>query len=162
MGSRWEAFSRKRFRWRVTSSRSSRSLGRRALASSTVKSLGKEGSTPEDSALAAHCKAVGEHAGETGLPDLGLGRLYVVLDEPVGDVPALSENVGGEGIPVAGLADRARVHQVGAIGAQIEGIGLDHGAVRRRGHRLDVGVAEKRSEERRVGKECRSRWSPYH
>src|SRR3712207_6596060 len=23
-------------------------------------------------------------------------------------------------------------------------------------------VAEKRSEERRVGKECRSRWSPYH
>ena len=24
------------------------------------------------------------------------------------------------------------------------------------------GVDEKRSEERRVGKECRSRWSPYH
>ena len=23
-------------------------------------------------------------------------------------------------------------------------------------------IAEKRSEERRVGKECRSRWSPYH
>ena len=23
-------------------------------------------------------------------------------------------------------------------------------------------AAEKRSEERRVGKECRSRWSPYH
>ena len=26
----------------------------------------------------------------------------------------------------------------------------------------DVFVAEARSEERRVGKECRSRWSPYH
>src|SRR2546426_8282397 len=26
----------------------------------------------------------------------------------------------------------------------------------------DVGRAEARSEERRVGKECRSRWSPYH
>ena len=25
-----------------------------------------------------------------------------------------------------------------------------------------IAVAEKRSEERRVGKECRSRWSPYH
>ena len=25
-----------------------------------------------------------------------------------------------------------------------------------------VGVAGTRSEERRVGKECRSRWSPYH
>ena len=24
------------------------------------------------------------------------------------------------------------------------------------------GLAEQRSEERRVGKECRSRWSPYH
>ena len=24
------------------------------------------------------------------------------------------------------------------------------------------GVTDKRSEERRVGKECRSRWSPYH
>src|SRR5574343_1003988 len=27
---------------------------------------------------------------------------------------------------------------------------------------MSVGVAGKRSEERRVGKECRSRWSPYH
>ena len=26
----------------------------------------------------------------------------------------------------------------------------------------EVGVEERRSEERRVGKECRSRWSPYH
>src|SRR2546429_8443569 len=25
-----------------------------------------------------------------------------------------------------------------------------------------IGAAERRSEERRVGKECRSRWSPYH
>ena len=28
--------------------------------------------------------------------------------------------------------------------------------------RLKTGVMEIRSEERRVGKECRSRWSPYH
>src|SRR3712207_9162490 len=28
---------------------------------------------------------------------------------------------------------------------------------------MDIdGLGEKRSEERRVGKECRSRWSPYH
>ena len=25
-----------------------------------------------------------------------------------------------------------------------------------------IGAGENRSEERRVGKECRSRWSPYH
>ena len=27
---------------------------------------------------------------------------------------------------------------------------------------LDAGEKSSRSEERRVGKECRSRWSPYH
>ena len=27
---------------------------------------------------------------------------------------------------------------------------------------MDPGVVSMRSEERRVGKECRSRWSPYH
>src|SRR5256885_1907859 len=31
-----------------------------------------------------------------------------------------------------------------------------------RGHLGQLGVAPGRSEERRVGKECRSRWSPYH
>ena len=30
------------------------------------------------------------------------------------------------------------------------------------GHMLSIALTEKRSEERRVGKECRSRWSPYH
>src|SRR2546425_10604994 len=30
------------------------------------------------------------------------------------------------------------------------------------GERRGLGEAYKRSEERRVGKECRSRWSPYH
>ena len=27
---------------------------------------------------------------------------------------------------------------------------------------FDSGITSQRSEERRVGKECRSRWSPYH
>ena len=27
---------------------------------------------------------------------------------------------------------------------------------------LNISTVDKRSEERRVGKECRSRWSPYH
>ena len=27
---------------------------------------------------------------------------------------------------------------------------------------LEEGIIDSRSEERRVGKECRSRWSPYH
>ena len=29
-------------------------------------------------------------------------------------------------------------------------------------HKEDLDGSEMRSEERRVGKECRSRWSPYH
>ena len=29
-------------------------------------------------------------------------------------------------------------------------------------HAMGGALGEKRSEERRVGKECRSRWSPYH
>ena len=46
----------------------------------------------------------------------------------------------------------------------VEGIGLaamDDGAALRVGDRWLV-VTTDRSEERRVGKECRSRWSPYH
>ena len=31
-----------------------------------------------------------------------------------------------------------------------------------KGFSLDVRLKGQRSEERRVGKECRSRWSPYH
>ena len=30
------------------------------------------------------------------------------------------------------------------------------------GQQISVAAANSRSEERRVGKECRSRWSPYH
>src|SRR2546426_6161520 len=41
-----------------------------------------------------------------------------------------------------------------------EGLGLPRAGTRRDQRRLRL-LAE-RSEERRVGKECRSRWSPYH
>src|SRR5256886_11761346 len=37
-----------------------------------------------------------------------------------------------------------------------------HGGLRRDFCKLKVLAQENRSEERRVGKECRSRWSPYH
>ena len=47
------------------------------------------------------------------------------------------------------MVDKAKVEE--AIKLLLEGIGED---VNREGLQ--------RSEERRVGKECRSRWSPYH
>ena len=41
--------------------------------------------------------------------------------------------------------------------------GITRNAVIGKVHRLGLsGRAKARSEERRVGKECRSRWSPYH
>src|SRR3712207_9068471 len=40
--------------------------------------------------------------------------------------------------------------------------GLDPAEVRRRNFHEPFDEPKTRSEERRVGKECRSRWSPYH
>ena len=37
-----------------------------------------------------------------------------------------------------------------------------HGAENVAFVRMEAGTNAERSEERRVGKECRSRWSPYH
>ena len=39
---------------------------------------------------------------------------------------------------------------------------LSKGLCRKNQRILDIGTGTGRSEERRVGKECRSRWSPYH
>src|SRR2546430_8754363 len=41
-------------------------------------------------------------------------------------------------------------------------VGLEVGCGAGRHAALTASVAKQRSEERRVGKECRSRWSPYH
>src|SRR3989454_8232674 len=55
--------------------------------------------------------------------------------------------LGDQDDDLALVADRERVHRVGEVRAQ---------------ERRDALALEQRSEERRVGKECRSRWSPYH
>src|SRR3712207_9110819 len=57
--------------------------------------------------------------------------------------------------------DGPRVRAVGRVVLEQEGERL---GVRQvvDGHPLDVRAPGLRSEERRVGKECRSRWSPYH
>src|SRR3712207_9232339 len=39
---------------------------------------------------------------------------------------------------------------------------VDAGRLGRLGREWTIGEKTQRSEERRVGKECRSRWSPYH
>src|SRR2546430_13637217 len=53
--------------------------------------------------------------------------------------------------PVRSLTVAALLHCAGSLGARSYETGNRAATVR-----------ERRSEERRVGKECRSRWSPYH
>src|SRR2546430_17672157 len=55
--------------------------------------------------------------------------------------------------PAAGPIPLAEVEPAEAILARFDSAGMSLGALSPEAHR---------SEERRVGKECRSRWSPYH
>ena len=53
--------------------------------------------------------------------------------------------------------------ELAALGPRLRAVVVTDAAERSAVHRaLDVLAAHRRSEERRVGKECRSRWSPYH
>src|SRR2546427_5759456 len=61
--------------------------------------------------------------------------------------------------PSAGLLDVTQRPQVRPHGVRHHGAPCPQ---RRRAARGVLGEQRSRSEERRVGKECRSRWSPYH
>src|SRR3712207_2948593 len=76
-------------------------------------------------------------------------------------------------VNTCGFLDSARQESLDAIGEAIAEngrvivtgcLGVDEGLIRE--HHPEVlaitGPQQYRSEERRVGKECRSRWSPYH
>src|SRR3712207_9336277 len=56
-----------------------------------------------------------------------------------------------------------RIHEVAALDENTVARGAANAREERQGHRYyQCTRARYRSEERRVGKECRSRWSPYH
>src|SRR3712207_9402010 len=66
--------------------------------------------------------------------------------------------VGEESVRVDPVPDRGEVRPPRVGGSQVGGgPGVQLAPVR-----PAVVLPEQRSEERRVGKECRSRWSPYH
>ena len=89
-----------------------------------------------------------------------IGRFFPMLMTAAGTIPPAKVLVLGAG--VAGLQALATARRLGAqttgydvrpeVAEQVQSLGAKF---------LDLGV-EARSEERRVGKECRSRWSPYH
>ena len=91
-------------------------------------------------------KITGEHVGE---------QLAIVYDEKLVSAPNLKEEISGGECWISGSFTSESAEQlastvrIGALPLELENI---HGNV----------VGATRSEERRVGKECRSRWSPYH
>src|SRR3712207_8923506 len=60
------------------------------------------------------------------------------------------------GLGALDRVEHAGVRVIGPLGADVADLALDLV------HDLAPTLFENRSEERRVGKECRSRWSPYH
>src|SRR2546430_17696913 len=79
------------------------------------------------------------------------------------DRKALPEPRGERGQADSYVAPRSPVEEILAnIWAQVlhvDKVGIHDNFFELGGHSL---LATQRSEERRVGKECRSRWSPYH
>src|SRR2546429_3268034 len=61
--------------------------------------------------------------------------------------------------PIPGQASRSRENRIESGAFQL-GVGYEF--VRFRSSAFYASLSGLRSEERRVGKECRSRWSPYH
>src|SRR2546422_9656076 len=59
-----------------------------------------------------------------------------------------------------------RADHVRGLGCALSGVGHGHAEIRALSLRDELAryhrLPHRRSEERRVGKECRSRWSPYH
>ena len=97
----------------------------------------------------------------------GMGSVYRAVDENLGATVALKENL----FPSEEYARQFRLEAT--ILANLRHPNLprvsDHFAVGEQGQYLIMDFIEgedlrqrMRSEERRVGKECRSRWSPYH
>src|SRR5256885_8407241 len=86
-------------------------------------------------------------------------RDYKVTGVQTCALPIFLLSVISERDPVLGEHIDGVAEMCVAIGRKL---GIDEGelpALRSAGALHDIG---KRSEERRVGKECRSRWSPYH
>src|SRR6266481_6415187 len=94
------------------------------------------------------CAQVGHDPGHSPYRDVRRGAAWVLTFGNLGG----SRGSVGVGLSSGKTGGIRYEPSFGAIGASL---GLAYG-------RTDRFVVDPRSEERRVGKECRSRWSPYH
>ena len=111
--------------------------------------------TPANTAL-ANMAASEESARKVVARQRGLGRgLSSLLGDAAVSVSSSDASAGTAEQPAAALP---AAQLTGLVDIPIEWINSGPWQPRRR---FDIAALE-RSEERRVGKECRSRWSPYH
>ena len=112
----------------------------------------------------ATLRSRGEYAWAARLADSALAARRhdsSVGSVEVGDLARLSSTLRF----AAGLDDttRARLAEADGLASQIDSLSLQGDfATAFKDARQQLSTREARSEERRVGKECRSRWSPYH
>src|ERR1035441_7276030 len=111
----------------------------------------------------------------TGMAALGYGQRQAAVTAQRDAMKKLEFLVGrwsGEGIVVRGPGDPMRLRQTEDVQWKLDGLvmvveGTGRNAEGQVVFRAFATIAyddttSTRSEERRVGKECRSRWSPYH
>ena len=101
--------------------------------------------------------------------------VYAALPGPHYETPAEIAMLRTLGADLVGMSTALEAIAARHLGAEVLAIslvtnlaaglsahGLDHGEVGDQGDGQHLRAQMARSEERRVGKECRSRWSPYH
>src|SRR5256885_8884993 len=116
------------------------------VARSARRDLGAGGPATVDRAAPAAIPpdATGMHSASTlGSADLAERAPRLVVERAPGHDPGMIYDLDGE--IVMGRGDRAEIRLEDPFASS-----------------RHARIFEQRSEERRVGKECRSRWSPYH
>ena len=99
--------------------------------------------------LAPAIAAVALFVGASGVGTAAFAADEITIDHVQSDESGVSLLLGVDQLPAGATPD------LGSVSVTVDGEEVDASAETIEGGQV-------RSEERRVGKECRSRWSPYH